>query len=102
MTGTIDDSITLKAKALDLYVTLKTKPVEKTAEDVMILPVPHTTYNIHIKPEDYQIIKDLSREGKVLQAIKHLRCSGLINGDKDSGGLGLKEAKDFVDNHPWR
>lgn len=60
--------------------------------------VPRT---IQISREDYEAVKSFMATNEKISAIKHLRATSLINGDKTLGGPGLKEAKDFVEQHTW-
>jgi predicted RNA-binding protein YlqC (UPF0109 family) len=102
------DGVALKTRALEIYVELRTRK-----EDLFhnyIFTVPCVEYGtgreyvlcLHISPADYEKVRSLVKSGEKIQAIKHLRMTSLINGNKDIGSPGLKECKDFVENHDWK
>jgi hypothetical protein len=95
------DGVSLKTKALELYVELR-MPKENTEHNLVFgIPNNDKGYSIHISPANYEQARIYMKAGQKISAIKHIRQTSLINGNKEFGGPGLKEAKDFVEANDW-
>ena len=100
------DPLEVKSKALELYVMLKTpkEAVWPEPEKSMVFNLIHSNdinsrHTIHIKPNDFLTIRELVLTGKKIQAIKHMRQHGLINGDISQICPGLRECKEVLEGY---
>jgi len=101
LTDRIDN---VKGDALNLYTEL----IQLEAKNTFTFSLPFTGKNFSILLTDYEIIKSFVKQSQKINAIKHLRQTGKYitpiaepYAGYDPYKIGLKEAKDFVEDHNW-